>query len=85
MVVILLLLLKGLSAQGIELEREAKQYFQRNMPLSFHPLAQEFNTASVDWKLLDEDWLSLKNFAYFSPHRLASALPAIRRIFNEFR
>jgi len=70
--------LKGLSAQGIELEREAKQYFQRNMPLSFHPLAQEFNTASVDWKLLDEDWLSLKNFAYF--HRtLASALPAIRR------
>ena len=70
--------LKGLSAQGIELEREAKQSFQRNMPLSFHPLAQEFNTTSVDWELLDEDWLSLKNFAYF--HRtLASALPAIRR------
>ena len=70
--------LKGLSAQGIELEREAKQSFQRNMPLSFHPLAQQFNTTSVDWELLDEDWLSLKNFAYF--HRtLASALPAIRR------
>ena len=48
------------------------------MPLSFHPLAQEFNTTSIDWELLDEDWLSLKNFAYF--HRtLASALPAIRR------
>lgn len=70
--------LKGLSAQGIELEKEATQSFQRNMPLSFHPLAQEFNTTSVDWELLDEDWLSLKNFAYFY-RTLASALPAIRR------
>ena len=70
--------LKGLSPQGIELEKRAKQSFQRNIPLSFHPLAQVFNTTSVDWELLDEDWLSLKNFAYF--HRsLASALPAIRR------
>ena len=70
--------LKGLSAQGIELEKEATQSFQRNMPLSFHPLVQEFNSTSVDWELIDEDWLSLKNFAYF--HRtLASALPAIRR------
>ncbi len=70
--------LKGLSAQGIELEKEATQSFQRNIPLSFHPLAQEFNITSVDWELIDEDWLSLKNFAYF--HRsLASALPAIHR------
>lgn len=70
--------LKGLSAEGIELEKEATQSFQRNMPLSFHPLAQEFNTTPVDWGLIDEDCLSLKNFAYF--HRtLASALPAIRR------
>ena len=70
--------LKGLSAQGIELEKEATQSFQRNIPLSFHPIAQVFNTTSVDWELLDEDLLSLKNFAYF--HRsLASALPAIRR------
>ena len=46
--------------------------------MSFHPLVQEFNITSVDWELIDEDWLSLKNFAYF--HRtLASALPAIRR------
>ena len=70
--------LKGLSVQGIELEKEVTQSFQRNMPLSFHPLVQEFNSTSVDWELIDEDWLSLKNFAYF--HRtLASALPAIRR------
>ena len=58
--------LKGLSAQGIELEREAKQSFQRNMPLSFHPLAQEFNTTSVDWELLDGDWLSLKTSLIFT-------------------
>jgi len=70
--------LKGLSTQGIKLEKEATQSFQRNIPLSFHPLVQEFNSTSVDWELVDEDWLSLKNFAYF--HRtLASALPAIRR------
>ena len=52
--------LKGLSAQGIELEKEATQSFQRNIPLSFHPIAQGFSTISVDWELIDEDWLKLK-------------------------
>ena len=46
--------------------------------MSFHPIIQEFNITSVDWELIDEDWLSLKNFAYFHC-TLASALPAIRR------
>ena len=84
MVVIQLFALKGLSVQGIELEREAKQSFQRNMPLSFHPLAQEFNTTSVDWELLDEDWLSLKKLRLFSPH-FSFRSAGNSSIFNEFR
>ncbi len=58
--------LKGLSAQGIELEKEATHSFQRNIPLSFHPLVQEFNSISVDWELIDEDWLSLKILLIFT-------------------
>ena len=84
MAVIQTIALKGLSAQGIELEKEATQSFQRNMPLSFHPLAQEFNTTSVDWKLLDEDWLSFKKFCLFLPH-FSFRFAGNSSIFNEFR
>ena len=76
--------LKGISAQGIELEREASQSFQRNIPLSFHPLAQVFNTISVDWELLDEDWLSLKKLRLFSP-LFSFRFAGNSSIFNEFR
>ena len=57
----------------------AHKQFQRNLPLSFHPFAINFQQNQLDWQLDEFDWLSLKNFANF--HRtLFSSISAIRRL-----
>ena len=71
--------LKGLSKEGLALVDTAHKQFQRNILLSFHPLAINFQQNQLDWQLDEFDWLSLKNFANF--HRtLFSSIPAIRRL-----
>ena len=71
--------LKGLSKEGLALVECAYNQFQRNIPLSFHPFAINFQQNQLDWQLDEFDWLSLKNFANF--HRtLFSSIPAIRRL-----
>ena len=71
--------LKGLSKEGLALVETAYKQFQRNIPLSFHPFAINFEQNQIDWQLDEFDWLSLKNFANF--HRtLFSSLPAMRRL-----
>ncbi len=71
--------LKGLSKEGLALVETAHKQFQRNIPLSFHPFAINFEQNQLDWQLDQFDWVSLKNFANF--HRtLFSSLPAIRRL-----
>ena len=71
--------LKGLSKEGLALVETAYKQFQRNIPLSFHPFAINFEQKQLDWQLDELDWLSLKNFANF--HRtLFSSLPAMRRL-----
>ena len=71
--------LKGLSKEGLALVDTAHKQFQRNLPLSFHPFAINFQQNQLDWQLDEFDWLSLKNFANF--HRtLFSSIPAIRRL-----
>lgn len=71
--------LKGLSKEGLALVDTAHKQFQRNIPLSFHSLAINFEQNQLDWQLDEFDWVSLKNFANF--HRtLFSSIPAIRRL-----
>jgi len=71
--------LKGLSKEGLALVDTAHKQFQRNILLSFHPFAINFQQNQLDWQLDEFDWLSLKNFANF--HRtLFSSIPAIRRL-----
>ena len=71
--------LKGLSKEGLALVDTAYKQFQRNIPLSFHPFAINFEQNQIDWQLDQFDWVSLKNFANF--HRtLFSSIPAIRRL-----
>ena len=71
--------LKGLSKEGLALVDTAYKQFQRNIPLSFHPFAINFEQNQLDWQLDEFDWVSLKNFANF--HRtLFSSVPAIRRL-----
>ena len=71
--------LKGLSKEGLALVDTAYKQFQRNIPLSFHPLSTNFQQNQLDWELDEFDWVSLKNFANF--HRtLFSSLPAMRRL-----
>ncbi|BFU61191.1 MULTISPECIES: tRNA(Met) cytidine acetyltransferase TmcA [Rodentibacter] len=71
--------LRGISEQGQELVQIAHQQFQRNIGLSFHPLAENITNEKMDWLLAEDDWQSLKNFADF--HRtLFSTIPAIRRL-----
>ena len=73
--------LKGISQAGLDLTNVAHAQFQRNISLSYHPLAENFSQNQIDWQLNDCDWQSLKNFAYF--HRtLFSSIPAIRRLLN---
>lgn len=71
--------LKGLSKEGLALVDTAYKQFQRNIPLSFHPFAINFEQNQIDWQLDQFDWVSLKNFANF--HRtLFSSVPAMRRL-----
>ena len=71
--------LKGISKDGLALVDTAYKQFQRNIPLSFHPLSINFQQNQLDWQLDELDWVSLKNFANF--HRtLFSSIPAIRRL-----
>ena len=71
--------LKGLSKEGLVLVDTAYKQFQRNIPLSFHPLSINFEQNQLDWQLDEFDWMSLKNFANF--HRtLFSSVPAMRRL-----
>jgi len=68
-----------LSEKGQVFVQRAEKQFQRNLPLSFHPLATQFARTEVDWTLDCSDWRSLKDFAdFFLP--LSSALPSIRRL-----
>lgn len=68
-----------LSEEGQVFVQRAEKQFQRNLPLSFHPLATQFARTEIDWTLDSSDWQSLKDFAdFFLP--LSSALPSIRRL-----
>ena len=68
-----------LSEEGRVFVQRAEKQFQRNLPLSFHPLATQFARTEIDWTLDCSDWRSLKDFAdFFLP--LSSALPSIRRL-----
>ena len=68
-----------LSEKGQVFVQRAEKQFQRNLPLSFHPLATQFARTEIAWTLDCSDWQSLKNFAdFFLP--LSSALPSIRRL-----
>ena len=68
-----------LSEEGRVFVQRAEKQFQRNLPLSLHPLATQFARTEIDWTLDCSDWRSLKDFAdFFLP--LSSALPSIRRL-----
>ena len=68
-----------LSEEGQVFVQRAEKQFQRNLPLSFHPLVTQFARTEIDWTLDNSDWQSLKDFAdFFLP--LSSALPSIRRL-----
>ena len=71
--------LKGISKEGLALVDTAHKQFQRNLPLSFHPFAINFEQNQLNWQLDKFDWVSLKNFANF--HRtLFSSIPSMRRL-----
>ena len=68
-----------LSEEGQVFVQRAEKQFQRNLPLSFHPLATQFARTEIDWTLDSSDWRLLNDFAdFFLP--LSSALPSIRRL-----
>ena len=68
-----------LSEKGQVFVQRAEKQFQRNLPLSFHPLATQFARTEIDWTLDSSDWQLLTDFAdFFLP--LSSALPSIRRL-----
>ena len=68
-----------LSEEGRVFVQQAEKQFQRNLPLSLHPLATQFARTEIDWTLDSSDRQSLKDFAdFFLP--LSSALPSIRRL-----
>ena len=68
-----------LSEEGRAFVQQAEKQFQRNLPLSLHPLAIQFERTEIDWTLDCSDWQSLTDFAdFFLP--LSSALPSIRRL-----
>ncbi|OOF80379.1 tRNA(Met) cytidine acetyltransferase TmcA [Rodentibacter caecimuris] len=71
--------LKGMSEKGRALAKIARQQFQRNLALSIHPLTKKIMRGKIDWALNEEDWQSLKNFAYFN-RTLFSSMPAIQRL-----
>ena len=68
-----------LSEEGRAFVQQAEKQFQRNLPLSLHPLAIQFERTEIDWTLESSDWQLLNDFAdFFLP--LSSALPSIRRL-----
>ena len=68
-----------LSEKGQIFVQQTEKHFQRNLPLSLHPLAIQFERTEIDWTLDSTDWQSLTDFAnFFLP--LSSALPSIRRL-----
>ena len=68
-----------LSKVGRVFVQRAEKQFQRNLPLSLHPLATQFARTEIDWTLDSSDLQSLTDFAdFFLP--LSSALPSIRRL-----
>ena len=68
-----------LSKEGRLFVQRAEKQFQRNLPLSLHPLATQFARTEIDWTLDSSDWRLLNDFAdFFLP--LSSALPSIRRL-----
>ena len=68
-----------LSEEGRAFVQQAEKQFQRNLPLSLHPLAIQFTRTEIDWMLDSSDWQLLNDFAdIFLP--LSSALPSIRRL-----
>lgn len=68
-----------LSEEGRAFVQQAEKQFQRNLPLSLHPLAIQFERTEIDWTLDSMDWQLLTDFAdFFLP--LSSALPSIRRL-----
>ena len=73
------IVLKGLSKEGLALVDTAHKQFQRNILLSFHPFAINFEQNQLDWQLDECDWVSLKKFANFHS-TLFSSIPAIRRL-----
>lgn len=68
-----------LSEKGRVFVQRAEKQFQRNLPLSFHPLATQFVRTEIAWTLDSSDWQLLTDFAdFFLP--LSSVLPSIRRL-----
>lgn len=68
-----------LSEEGQAFVQQAEKQFQRNLPLSLHPLATQFTRTEIDWTLDCLDWRSLNDFAnFFLP--LSSVLPSIQRL-----
>ncbi|WP_109432031.1 tRNA(Met) cytidine acetyltransferase TmcA [Aggregatibacter segnis] len=68
-----------LSEEGRAFVQQTEKQFQRNLPLSLHPLATQFARTEIDWMLDSTDWRSLNDFAdFFLP--LSSVLPSIRRL-----
>ena len=68
-----------LSEEGQIFVQQTEKQFQRNLPLSLHPLAIQFERTEIDWTLDSSDWQLLTDFAdFFLP--LSSALPSIRRL-----
>ena len=71
--------LSPLSEEGRVFVQQAEKQFQRNLPLSLHPLAAQFARTEIDWALDSTDWQLLNDFAdFYLP--LSSALPSIRRL-----
>ena len=71
--------LSPLSEEGRVFVQQAEKQFQRNLPLSLHPLAAQFARTEIDWALDSTDWQLLNDFAdFYLP--LSSALPSIQRL-----
>ena len=68
-----------LSEEGQIFVQQTEKQFQRNLPLSLHPLATQFTRTEIDWTLESSDWQLLTDFAdFFLP--LSSVLPSIQRL-----
>ena len=68
-----------LSEEGRAFVQRTEKQFQRNLPLSLHPLATQFTRTEIDWTLESSDWQLLTDFTdFFLP--LSSVLPSIQRL-----